>query len=105
MYDDVLNIYVERLTFNLNFELYFVVSGMARVRAAVFGFCRFYNKRARGALLSEFVLGALFQLHSVSEPLHTAALCCQLSGQVDDFTHVDHNCVLARLLLELDSRI
>lgn len=46
------SIYVERFTFNLNFELYFVVSGMARVRAAVFHICRFYNKGARRALLS-----------------------------------------------------
>lgn len=45
-------IYVAIFTFNLNFELYFVVSGMARVRAAVFEICRFYNKGARRALLS-----------------------------------------------------
>lgn len=99
------SIHVERFTFNLNFELLFVISGMAGVRATVLGFCRFHNKGARKALLSHCVLGALFQLHAVSEPLHTAALCSQLSGQGDVFTRVNHNCVLAGLLLELDSRI
>lgn len=88
--------------FNLNFILQFVVGGLTGIRSAVFDVSDFYYEAARKTIFSHFIFLALFELHAVSKPLHTAILCSQLGGQNDVFTGLNNTrCLIDELLLEL----